>query len=85
MERAAVRVVAAVVALTEIMGAVAMASAPSIVIQVTTTREVSTARNAKMIVAMDAQAMRMRGITVEAGLRSVGAVQRARTCAAATS
>jgi hypothetical protein len=84
MERAAVRA-AAVVALTEIMGAAAMVSARNIVIQVTTTQEVSTAHNAKMSVAMDAQAMRMRGITVEAGLRSVGVVQRARTCAAATS
>jgi hypothetical protein len=79
-----------VVALTgaTITGAVAMVSArnivqTSVVIQATTTQG-SAAHSAKMSVATDAQGMRMREITVEAGLRSVGAAQRARMYAAAT-
>jgi hypothetical protein len=90
-ERAAVQAVVAV-ALTgaTIMSAVAMASAQhiartNVVIQGIPTQG-NVVHSAMMSGAMDVQDMRMREeITVEAGLRSVGAVAlRARTCAAAT-
>jgi hypothetical protein len=85
-------VVAAAVAHTgaTITDAVAMVSAQnivpmSVVITQVTTTQGSAAHSARMSGAMDAQGMRMREITVEAGLRSVGAAQHVRTCAAATS